>query len=292
MKVAITYATEEYFKQLRYNIKTANKKGGFDKVFGYGPKDIDSDFYEKTKHILTQKRGGGCWLWKPYCINKALSQIEYGDYLFYCDASAFYTKSIDHMIKCMEKNNEDIMVFELPLIEKQWTKKDAYILMDCIGDKYSNTNQILASYILVKKTIKAELFISEYLDYCCDDVIITDKENEFGENFDNFIEHRFDQSVLSLLSKKYNLIPHRDPSQFGDRPEQYCYDTRFLFNKKKYSNSSYPRILILYRTSNKYKRYAIEIFRDIVPFAYFLEVWIIKCKKHMSTKINCIKKHI
>ena len=289
MKLAISYATEEYSEQLKYNTKTAYEKGKFDKVIEYGPKNIDADFYEKTKHILTQKRGAGYWLWKPYCINKAFSQIDYGDYLFYCDASAFYTKSIDPLINCMEKNNEDIMVFELPLIEKQWTKKDAYILMDCIGDKYSNTNQILASYILLKKTINSELFISEYLDYCCKDSILTAKDNEYGENFDGFMEHRFDQSVLSLLSKKYNLIPHRDPSQFGDRPEQYNYDLRFLFNIKEYNNSNYPRCLILYRSDNKYIRYAIELLKDFLPFAYIFEKWTIKCKKNIITILKKTK---
>jgi len=291
MKVAISYATEKYSKQLKYNTKTAYKKAKFDKVIEYGPKDIDRDFYEKFKHILMQKKGAGYWLWKAYCIDKAIKQLNYGDYLFYCDASAFYTRPIDPLIKCMEKNNEDIMVFELPLIEKQWTKKGTFILMDCDEDRYSNSNQILASYILLKKTIKSELFVSEYLDYCCNDKIISDKKNEFGENLDGFLEHRYDQSILSLLSKKHKLSPHRDPSQFGDRPEQYCYDDRFLFNIKKYNNSDYPRCIILYRGENKYKLYIAEIIKDVIPSAYFLEKWIRKYKKSLKIIFSKLKEY-
>ena len=46
--------------------------------------------------------------------------------------------------------------------------------------------------------------MSEYLYYAQDKRIITDDPNELGyNNYEGFRDHRHDQSILSLLTKKY-----------------------------------------------------------------------------------------
>jgi len=39
-----------------------------DEYYNYGPNDIDNEFKKKNIEILSQKRGNGYWLWKPYFI--------------------------------------------------------------------------------------------------------------------------------------------------------------------------------------------------------------------------------
>jgi hypothetical protein len=58
----------------------------------------------------------------------------------------------------------------------------------------------------------------EFLNYAQDERLLTDMENQLGyPNYEGFHEHRHDQSILSLLSKKYGLMAFRDPSQFGNQ---------------------------------------------------------------------------
>ena len=54
------------------------------------------------------------------------------------------------------------------------------------------------------------------LQYAQDIRIISDKSNVMGlPNYREFTDHRHDQSVISLMSKKYGFKRFRDPSQFG-----------------------------------------------------------------------------
>jgi hypothetical protein len=46
----------------------------------------------------------------------------------------------------METKNKDILCFRLPLKEKQWTKKDAFLLMDCDSEKDTDSTHTLATF--------------------------------------------------------------------------------------------------------------------------------------------------
>lgn len=72
-KTYINY--DENFKKQRENAIRLEKNGNFDKIILYLPTDIDKKFYEKNKNILSQKRSGGYWLWKPYFIVKTLEKM-------------------------------------------------------------------------------------------------------------------------------------------------------------------------------------------------------------------------
>jgi len=246
-KVAISYADERYKLQQRYNTKTAYRKGKFDQVIEYSPSDVDEQFKRDNKEILSQSRGGGYWLWKPYIIKKTLEQLQDGDYLFYCDAGAFYIKNINYLIKEMEKRKESIMLFELALIEKEWNKRDALILMACDSSPFYDTNQVLATCMLLKKNSETLEFIDQYLSWCQDPRILTDMKNTQGlDNHIEFIDHRHDQSVLSLLSKKHHIKPYRDPSQWGFAKG---YDNSKGISRR-YRDTTYPQILVSCRGSN------------------------------------------
>lgn len=213
MKYYINYSDENFLTQQKHALKMAFSHGGFDEATGYSKDDIDPTFYKKYKHILTQKRGGGYWLWKPYFINKKLHEIQEGDYLFYSDSGAFFLKNVDLLIKKLEKSNQDIMAFENPYIEKQWTKKELFINMDCNTEDIRESNQIRSGLILIKKSSFSISFFEEYLFYATSGENLTDKlDVNIMQNAD-FIEHRHDQSVLSLLYKKYKLKPFIDPTQ-------------------------------------------------------------------------------
>lgn len=263
MKVAINYADNNFKNAQEFNTKSAYKKGNVDKVIEYSPNDIDNDFFCKYKKILTQSRGGGYWLWKPYIIKKTLDLLSDGDYLFYCDSGAYYCNSVDYLIECLENNNESILAFEIPLIEKQWTKRDCFILMECDSKEYVNTNQRIATYILFKKDETTIKFVNEYLEYCCNESILTDRKSTLEDNYSEFTDHRHDQSVFSLLTKKYKISGYREPSQYGDRPWEYFSNNR-LYNQREYINSTYPRIVVSYRKANRVRFTIKEKIKDIL----------------------------
>lgn len=232
MRLLINYANHVFRKQQLLNSRTGKEVALFDEVTSYSPADIEPDFFERNRKILSRKRGNGYWLWKPYFIRRSLERLHSGDFLFYCDSGAYFIKPVAPLIDASLETGQDIIIFELPNRERVWTKRDAFVLMDCDSPEYSESNQRLASFSLWKKSRFTMDFLHEYLRYAEDERVITDLENQCGlPDYPGFRGHRHDQSVLSLLTKRHGLIAYRNPSQYGNRLKQ------------RYPNSTYGQLI-------------------------------------------------
>ena len=206
--IAISYGNEKYKKQLEVNKKSALEIGKVNEYYSYGPNDIDQDFKNKNKYVLSLPRGNGYWLWKPYFILKTLREkLNDGDYLIYTDAGILYMNSTYTIIEFMKKNNEEMWAVELPYIERAYTKRDAFILLCLDSSFYSESPQYMAGIQIYRKSKFTEKFLEDLLYYSSDKRIITDNPNTLGKkNYEGFKENRHDQSVFSLLIKKYGLV--------------------------------------------------------------------------------------
>jgi hypothetical protein len=238
--VAISYSNEIYQTQLQYNKKSAFDNGKVDEYYEYGPNDIDKDFREKNKDILSRKRGNGYWLWKPYIILKTLKEkLNNGDYLFYTDACIFYNNDTKILVNFLINNNQEMWAYRLDnIIEKIYTKRDAFILLGADSPFYTDTKTIEASIQIYKKSLFTEKFLEEYLYYSQDKRIITDDPNVLLlPNYQGFIENRHDQSVFSILIKKYGLVNsgkmNMDIENINklkeDQPYIFCHYRRLKF---------------------------------------------------------------
>lgn len=217
MIIAVNYADKKFRRAQKLNSRTAGQWGA-DRVIEYGPDDIDEAFRRRNKEILDTPRGGGYYLWKPYFYRKAYDELGEGDYLVYIDSGAVYINKIQYLIDCMEQEETPLMIFSLERerIEKGNTKRDAFVLTGCDEARYTDTPQSIGGYFVCKKAPEVKAYLDEVLQYAQDIRIISDKPNVMGlPNYAEFADHRHDQSVISLMSKKYGFKRFRDPSQFG-----------------------------------------------------------------------------
>lgn len=210
MIYAMACADDNYMPSAKFQLETALKRGKVDKVLCFNIADMDSDFQNKNRKILSAggERRKGCYLWKPYFVFKALKDIDDGNFLIYMDAAgAYYRSSVAPLIAYMEKNNINMIGSRrYKYLEKYWTKRDAFIYMDCDKREYTDQYQCWAGLFVVKKTPDTLDFVEEWLRYGQDYRIITDAPNTCGlDNYEGFEENRHDQSILSLLMKKYNV---------------------------------------------------------------------------------------
>jgi hypothetical protein len=161
-----------------------------------------TDFYKENKELLDRKRWIGWGSWKPYVILEALKKIKEGEILIYSDAGISFKASLKEIIeRC---NKKGIVLFESTPINRQWTKRDTFVLMGCDEKKYHDAKQLAANISLWKKTPASQKIVSEWLEFCKDTRIITSDPNVCGKpNFPDFIEHRGDQSIISNLAVKY-----------------------------------------------------------------------------------------
>lgn len=269
MIALVNYADKSFYKKQKWNSFSAKTLGKIDKVYQYNETKIDSDFLIKNKENIKYKnKGAGNYFWKPYILNDALSKISYGDFLIYADSGSVFLKNIKPLINHLKNNNKDILCFQLPLIEKQWTKRDTFILMDVDSDEFKDTPQILATYFLIRKSKFSINFINEWKNYCSDNRILSDDKNTMGKiNHSTFIEHRHDQSVLSLLCKKHidNILVEGDASDYGYYPYRY-----YKYTNRLYTNEiNYPyKGFIISTRSEKIVYYLMKYFVRRVLLAF------------------------
>ena len=235
MKVTlVNFADKKFRRNQKWSSFTARYIGKIDRVIQYSPENIDNSYVELNKEsVKYSAKGLGNYFWKPYVVNDAIKKVDDGDYMFYSDSGTIFLKSVHPLVEHMEKHQKNIMCFRLPLIEKQWTKRDAFLLMDCDTPEYTDSCQILATYFIVKKCEESIRFLKEYENYATDSRVLSDDENVLGmPNYREFIEHRHDQSILSLLSKKHkNVLIEGDISDYGRFPYRYLHDSNYIYEK-------------------------------------------------------------
>ena len=201
----VTYSNDKYKKQQQKLASQA--KLVFDGVYVYGEKWLrKTNFYKKNKNILDEPRGAGYWLWKPYIILETFKQIDEGDVVLYIDSSdTFKDNVVTFLTNFFKSSEKELILTSGAFPQKDWTKRDCFILMDCDSSEYHNVIQLEAGILCFRKSAKTTELLQEWLEFCQNENILTDIKNIKGDNYENFKDHRHDQSVLTNLSVKYKL---------------------------------------------------------------------------------------
>ena len=206
-----------YAKRQQHLHQSASTHGGITKHHPWNRDMLrETEFYKAHREILDQKRGAGYWLWKPYLILKLLHEIPEGDFLVYHDVGRAirrnihvgyeFTRSIQPLIDWTEHNGGIYPGVAVPIYgpNKKWIKRDCFVLMDCDSEKYWNHCQIQASFNIWQNLPATQEFIKEWLHYCSNPRILTDIPDQCKEPaFDEFEDHRHDQSILTNMVIKY-----------------------------------------------------------------------------------------
>lgn len=209
----ITFATPDHMPFAQNNVKSALEVGKFDTATIYTMDDIDEHFKIKNSNILKCNRGAGYWLWKPYIIFKKLLEIDECDILCYNDSKYIWLTDVRNM-ETQLLNNINIGVYlNKPNsgihIEKQYSKGDSFVLMNMWHNiTCKNSPQVWGGFILLRKKFNSIRFIGEWLTYSQDIRILSDSPTKIALNDPSFIENRHDQTILSLLCKKWGMPMH------------------------------------------------------------------------------------
>lgn len=233
MKILLNYA-DGRFLQSQFKNSQTGLAAGFNVVYQMSKADIDPVFAKENESILSQKRGAGYWLWKPYFINRIISGMTESDVLFYADSGSFFIKSVHGIFESLHQDRNGVLCFNLSgkHIEKFWTKRDVFKKLGLTSSEFTDTPQRMASFMVFKGTEYAKNLVREYLTLCCDSDLILDSANSDGWVEPGFKDHRHDQSIWSLLTKKYGITMLHDPTQWGVQQgentevDQYIFHTR------------------------------------------------------------------
>ena len=216
----INYADGGYYEAQKLNSKTGLLVGGADRAIQFGRQHLDPSFLLRNSAVLNHRVGAGRWLWKPYVVVKALRQaMVEGDVLFYADSGCHFVSSVAPVVKLCLQQEKPILLFTLHDVHKNrmYTKRDCFHYMSMDKPPYPDMTAILASFFVCQKTSFTLAFFEEWLRFAEDPRILTEAPNTCGlPNYPGFFEHRFDQSILSLLARKHDIATVPDISQWGN----------------------------------------------------------------------------
>lgn len=263
MKLVLTNLSNQLFNDSRIRLNESAQKYGIEEINSYCFDDLKkTSFFKRNREILEQPKGIGYWLWKPYIIFEAMKKLEENDVVIYSDCGIEIVASIEPLIQ-LTKQQPIVLFGNSNFINLQWTKRDCFVYMDCDSEVYWHSPHCDAAFALFKKCDLSIDFLNDWLTYGSNKYIITDLPNSSGKaNIEGFIDHRWDQSILSLLAQRYKLHLFRMPSQFGNHYKMPEFRVENEFNcvnqmnqeqvkyyaQLPYFNSTYTQILNHHRS--------------------------------------------
>jgi len=231
--VAVSYADGCCRKSLERNRKKA-LEAGLHEARGYGRKDLDPAWVAQNKAVLSQRKGAGWWLWKPHVILRTLEDPAvpwHRGVVAWTDAGNYIHANPTPLISSAMRES-DVLGLRLKwCIEAEWTNVNSSQALN-VSDRYSimDRPQIGAYFLLFRKTEVAIKFVKEWLKLSEDPLAvmgaaagnlsssvdssqssedakkkISAAERVDGKLLPGFQKHQADQSVFSVLFKKYGF---------------------------------------------------------------------------------------
>ena len=218
MKYFITFGHQQHFidagKRLTEQAKQLNV---FDHHAFYMENDLMRipPFWDAHGEYVRTNRMYGFFIWKPYIVLDMLEKMNNGDVLWYADSGCEIDTETDEEGLARVKNEfldfialaikDEKIIASYCNVEKKMCKMDLIAELGLQDNMdYMNSLQIQStSFVLVKSPVVMTV-IREWCRLSSNYHLLDDSPSIIP-NFDGFDGHRHDQSIFSLLVKKYNL---------------------------------------------------------------------------------------
>lgn len=185
------------------------------------------EFYSQhSKFIEDHPKGFGLWIWKPAALSYLIEHLEDGEMVVFLDAGCQLNANEDSRLRFQEyiemcKSN-NLLAMQLTdnsfgfknLTDVAWTKLSVLDSLDPLS-VFRETNQIQSGIIFAIKTEKSQRIASKWLNSCVDsDYSLLVDPFETDSQPDGFIQHRWEQSILSLILKSEGVQPLLDETYY------------------------------------------------------------------------------
>lgn len=207
----ISFADTKFSRTLDRIKNEAINSNFFDHVEIFDESFLD----DEIKHYCDNNpRGYGFWIWKPIMIKKYLEKINFGDLLMYCDAGCTINSNgserFNEYVKMLssEEKYNDIITFNTDYEEKKWTKMDTFDFFNL--HSLMDSKHVIATSIFLKKTDNTLDLINEWEYVCVNHRNLIDDSSSKNPNSEFFMDNRHDQSIFSMVVKKYDTIKLTD----------------------------------------------------------------------------------
>ena len=248
-KHLVSFATDGYEASMR-DLEASARKYGIDETHLF-----TEEFLKGVKAAHPQlfaERAHGNFCWKPQVIREVLEAVEPGSWVVYCDATYEFQGAIDSLLD----RDADVLLFRITDKQYQnseWTAPGCLDAMEATAGE-REAQQLAAGIVMVRSSSGGRQFVHEWERWCKTPECILGR---------GFAQHRHDQSVLTVLSKRYSCDVVPDITQHGPGP---CIVRAHRIPK--------PRVLVITATTGKpcLQRAAASVARQTYPHVTHLVV--------------------
>uniref|UniRef100_A0A7S4B5A7 Nucleotide-diphospho-sugar transferase domain-containing protein n=1 Tax=Chrysotila carterae TaxID=13221 RepID=A0A7S4B5A7_CHRCT len=179
-----------------------------------------------ANHIDVRTRGAGWWRWKPYTILQKLTSMREGEVLVHLDYDLVPTTDLRALFCIGQKVRKGVGAFHMPChTDRAWTKRELAHEMRAT-DEMLDTVQIYAGLLVLRKNAFTLSFVREWLEWTTTGEWATDAYARAAQHA-GFVEHRHDQSILSLLTKKHLVKSFPFPTTSHDVRDIWAWDAGY-----------------------------------------------------------------
>ena len=221
--VFVSYGDKKFEKSRKRIFEEAENCKLFQKIKVYSEEDLTEKFKSDFSYLLNFTRGGGYWIWKFFIFVDILNLTNENDWIVYADCGCkIYEErkyQLNQLVEKMKENDKVMNAFETHYIEKDWTKSDLLHYFGSLkSEEILNSGQFCGGILIFKNCQETiEFFNACYQILLHNQNLIDDSPSKIP-NADSFVEHRHDQSFLSIFRKINSQFVHVSPdtTTFGD----------------------------------------------------------------------------
>jgi len=181
---------------------------------------LDSDFRRRNHRLLTFNRTPeltqhktpsgkvGYYVWKPYVLLNTVKDPSLPwdtTVVVWTDAGIHFVGDMRPLVENYLRSS-DVAATRTPMMEADFSKRDAFLLLDADYHTIMETSQIATGIILVRKTKLAVQFLERWLSACEDPRIMTEEPSVLGmPDYPSYKNNNDDQTAFSLLFKRHGF---------------------------------------------------------------------------------------
>lgn len=195
----------------------------FDKILFFDHSMLPKTFLDQhISFMLSQQRGFGYWIWKPIVIEQTLEVALPGDVIIYLDAGFTLNEGgryrFFEYIDIALDSPDKMLSFQNIHTEYRWTKADLAERLGVLNRiSIMGTSQLSSRFIVLGKTSSNVDLVHKWGQIAVESnyQFSTDTPSTV-QNHLEFVEHRHDQSIFSLLRKmRGTAITHYEVQSYA-----------------------------------------------------------------------------
>ena len=220
----------------------ATRLNVFDKIIGLNELSLknDREFYSRHGRFIQHNisKGYGRYIWKAHIVKKVMDALmEDNDILVYADCGCTLNpdgkQRLEEYFQMVRSHESGMLGIALEdqnggsvLAEKRFTKEDVfqYFNVDSSDQSIRDTSQLISGAIVIRKCPISEEAVDEWERASKVYNLLDDSPSQI-QNDPSFDSHRHDQSVFSVIRKKYGCAKTWDETmtftrggRLGDKP--------------------------------------------------------------------------